>query len=108
MQYSQDDIFKTIQNYVCDKHGYRDVTKESNWYTDLNLTEFDKCELYEFLQNKFGIKIKQRFFSSIEVLCNMIISSMKEKEEKEIKAKNSLINKIKNWWKVKTFQNIKQ
>ena len=93
MQYSQDDVLKTIQNYVCDKHGYRDVTKESNWYTDLNLTEFDKCELYEFLEKKFGIKINQRYFSSIEVLCNAVIYSIKEKE---IEAKNSLINKIKN------------
>ena len=109
MSYSNNDIFETIQTYVCDKHRYRDITKNSNWYTDLYLTDFDKCELYEFLQNKFGIKIKQRFFSSIEVLCNSVVSAIKEKEEKEIKTKNSLVNKIKNWWnvKTKTFQNIK-
>ena len=106
MSYSNNDIFKIIQTYIYDKHGYRDVTMKSNWYTDLYLTDFDKCELYDFLQTKFGIKIKQRFFSSIEVLCDIVVSSIKEKE---IKTQNSLINKIKNWWnvKTKTFQNIK-
>ena len=101
----EENIFQVIYQYIYDKHGISYTNKESNFYTDLNLIEFDRYELYEFLQKKFDIKIPYLHFSNIGVLCKMIAKTVNEKKAKE---KHNLINKIKNWWNVKAkFQNVK-
>lgn len=81
------DIFQIIQKHLKSKYNKHLVKLGSNWYVNLGLSEFDKCNFFEWVEKTFNIKLPYFYFENIDALCRVIYAEkMKE---------NNLINRIK-------------
>lgn len=90
----QTNEYKEIEKYLKENHGV-DVTPESHLELDLGLDSLDLVEILSFIENSFGLDIKEEEFvniGSIEDLCRLIREKGGEYREGDINW-NTILNK---------------
>ena len=84
-------VFDTIKQHLLNKYGIQTVKKESNWYKSFGLNDFDRNELFEWVEKKFNIKLGHFYFTNIDSLCVAILNAYFDKNKigllQRIKAK---------------------
>lgn len=84
------EVFQLIYNYMYNTYDIPYVNMDTNIYTDLGFNEFQKYELFDHIKKELHIKeIPLRYFSSIEVLCDVVakvlINQELEQKKKELR-----------------------
>ena len=96
MQYTKNDIFEIITNHLHETNYFLpEIKPESNWYTDLGLNSFDKCEFYAWAEEKFAIRIPFIYFTNIDSLVEVIYRQLPAKYKPANTKQQSLLERIK-------------
>ena len=74
-------VFDTIKDHLLNKYGIQTVKKESNWYKSFGLNDFDRNELFEWVEKKFNIKLGHFYFTNIDSLCVAILNAYFDKNK---------------------------
>lgn len=92
MYYTKSDIITMISDYLYDKYSFiPNIRPETNWYTDLKLTDWDKYDFYAWAEEKFAIKVST-YFSTIDALASDIYNRLQKKYKQQ---QPSLFQRIK-------------
>ncbi len=95
---TKDDIYKTIEKYIYEKYTIPYVKPTSNWYKDLNLTNFDFDVFREWVEKKYNVRLSSFYFTNIWDMCNVIYFDIQaQRAKKALKERmQTMINKIKS------------
>lgn len=74
-------VFNTIKEHMLNKYGIQTVKKESNWYKSFGLNDFDRNDLFEWVEKKFNIKLGHFYFTNIDSLCVAILNAYFDKNK---------------------------
>ena len=74
-------VFDTIKQHLLNKYGIQNVKNESNWYKSFGLNDFDRNELFEWVEKKFNIKLGHFYFTNIDSLCVAILNAYFDKNK---------------------------
>ena len=81
---TEKDILKKICKYLYETYGICDVRFQSNWFKDLMLSEYQRCEFYRWIEKEFDIKLPFFYFDNIGSVCEAIITALYEKQHPTI------------------------
>jgi acyl carrier protein len=95
---TRDDIYKAIEKYIYEKYTIPYVKPTSNWYKDLNLTNFDFNVFREWVEKKYNVRLSYFYFTNIWDICNVIYFDIQtQRAKKALKERmQTMFNKIKN------------
>ena len=95
---TRDDIYKAIEKYIYEKHTIPYVKPTSNWYTDLNLTNFDFDVFREWVEKKYNVRLSSFYFTHIWDMCNVIYFDIQTQRAKNALKERiqTMVNKIKS------------
>ncbi len=79
---TKEDIFKIIEKHFYEKYNIPYAKPESNIYKDFGFTEFDKSELFDWIEKQFQIKLPLFYYSSLDIICQRIHLEIRGKAEK--------------------------
>ena len=92
MYYTKNDILEMVKDHLYNQHQFMPQIKpESNWYTDLGLSDWDKYEFYAWAEEKFAIKVST-YFSTVDALATDIYKRLPAKYKQQ---QPSLFQRIK-------------
>lgn len=89
------DVFNTIIIHLYEQYPFMPETikRESNWYSDLCLTSWDRCEIYSWAEQEFAIKIPSHL-TTVGALSDEIYKQISIKKPNNVK-KTNLLQRIK-------------
>lgn len=79
---TKEDIFKIIEKHLYEKYNIPYAKPESNIYKDFGFTEFDKYELFDWIEKQFQIRLPLFYYSSLDIICQRIHLEIRNKAEK--------------------------
>ena len=94
---TKEDIYRIIQTHLYETYTIPYVQPTSNWYTDLNLTNFEFDCFLEWAEKEFNVKLPSFYYTHIYDMCHVIYFEIqKQKAKKAFHDRvNAMINKFK-------------
>ena len=83
-------VFNIIQEYIANKYD-KNISLKTNLFVDLGLSEFEKNVFFEWVEQRFNIKLPYFYFKDINSLC-VAINSVLNKTTIFQKIKNLFVN----------------
>lgn len=94
---TKEDIYNAIEKHIYYTYTIPYVQPTSNWYTDLNLTNFDFDEFREWVEKEFKVKLSSFYFTHIYDMCHVIYFDIQKQKAKKALCDriHTMINKFK-------------